>query len=292
MSSDNDDNDTDGPAVDPRGEYAGTGIDFAVPHSARIWNYWLGGRDNFEVDRLAGDAYTAVFPGIVTIARESRLFLGRVVSYLAGEAGVRQFLDVGTGLPTADNTHEVAQRVAPDARVVYVDNDPLVLAHARALLTSSVEGATQYVHEDMHHPQELLAKAAEVLDLSRPVAVLFMGVLGHVPNLADAHTVVRVLLDAVAPGSYLAAYDGSAAREAAAFTKAQQEYDDTGAKPYVLRTPTEIESLFDGLDWVPPGFVSLPLWRPIDGGLPRIGRAPEPIDAFGGVARKPYAAWI
>jgi hypothetical protein len=135
----------------------------------------------------------------------------------------------------------------------------------------------------------LLAKAAEVLDFSQPVAVLFMGVLGHVPNLDDARRVVRVLLDAVAPGSYLALYDGSAARDAAAFTKAQQEYDDTGAAPYVLRTPEEIESLFTGLEWVPPGFVSIPLWRPGDGGLRRIGREPEPIDAFGGVARTPQA---
>ena len=166
--------------------------------------------------------------------------------------------------------------------------DPLVLAHARALLTSSVEGATGYVHEDLRDPAALLAKAAEVLDLSRPVAVLFMGVLGHVPDLDEARRVVRVLRDAVAPGSYLALYDGSAAREAAAFTTAQREYDDTGAAPYVLRTPAEIESLFDGLEWVPPGFVSIPFWRPERWGLRRIGGEIEPLDAFGGVARTPH----
>jgi hypothetical protein len=265
----------------------GSGIDQTTPHSARIWNYWLGGKDNFEVDRQAGDAYAATFPGIVTIARESRRFLGRVVTYLAGEAGIRQFLDIGTGLPIADNTHEVAQRVAPDARVVYVDNDPLVLAHARALLKpSGGTGTTHYLHEDMHKPDELLAKAAEVLDLTQPVAVMFMGVLGHVPHVEDARRMVRVVLDAVPSGSYLALYDGSAARDAETFQQAQDDYDETGAAPYVLRSPAEIESLFDGLKWVPPGFVSLPLWRPLDTDLQRIGRAPEPIDAFGGVGRK------
>ena len=263
----------------------GAEIDLSVPHSARIWNYWMDGKDNFEVDRDAGEAYKAVFPEIVTIARESRRFLGRVVTYLAGEAGVGQFLDIGTGLPTADNTHEVAQRVAPDACVVYVDNDPVVLAHARALLTSTPQGATEYLDEDMHNAEALLAKAAQVLDFTRPVAVLFMGVLGHVRHLHDAQKVVRVLLDAVPAGSYLAAYDGSAAPDTA-FSKAQQEYDDTGALPYVLRAPAEIRSFFDGLEWVDPGFVSIPLWRPADTDLARIGGRPEPIDAFGGLARK------
>ena len=139
---------------------AGTGIDTTVPHSARIWNYWLGGKDNYEVDRAAGDQFSAIYPGIVDIARADRAFLGRVVRFLAGEAGVRQFLDVGTGLPTADNTHEVAQRVAPESRIVYVDNDPLVLAHARALLTSSPEGSTYYVDADMGDPGKVLHEAA------------------------------------------------------------------------------------------------------------------------------------
>ena len=143
-------------------ETAGTEIDTSVPHSARIWNYWLGGKDNYEVDRAAGDQFSAIYPGIVDIARADRAFLGRVVRYLAGEAGVRQFLDVGTGLPTADNTHEVAQRVAPDSRVVYVDNDPLVLVHARALLTSSPEGATHYVAANMGDPGDGPARGREV----------------------------------------------------------------------------------------------------------------------------------
>ncbi|MCO1657613.1 SAM-dependent methyltransferase [Pseudonocardia humida] len=265
-------------------------LDTTTPHSARIWNYWLGGKDNFAVDRKAGDEYAAVFPQIITIARESRAFLGRAVTYLAAEAGIRQFLDVGTGLPIADNTHEVAQRVAPGSRVVYVDNDPLVLAHARALMvpTGHEAGTTEYVHEDMHNPEVLLDKASKVLDLTRPVAVMLMGSLGHVQSLEEARRVVRVLLDAVPSGSYLVAEDGSAAESAETFQEAQDGYDETGATPYVLRTPDEIESLFDGLEWVPPGFTSLPLWRPDpDPDVSRIGTSVEPLDVYGGVARKP-----
>src|SRR6476659_7284191 len=145
-------------------------IDTSVPHSARIWNYWLGGKDNYQVDEEAGDAYTAVFPGIVTIARSSRAFLRRNIEYLVTEAGIRQFLDIGTGLPTADNTHEVAQRLAPEARIVYVDNDPMVLAHARILLTSSPDGVTNYIDADLHDPANILAEAGQTLDLAQPVA--------------------------------------------------------------------------------------------------------------------------
>src|SRR5205814_10007441 len=150
---------------------AGTGIDTTVPHSARIWNYWLGGKDNYAVDRAAGDQFSAIYPGIVDIARADRAFLGRVVRFLAGEAGVRQFLDVGTGLPTADNTHQVAQSVAPESRIVYVDNDPLVLVHARALLNSSPEGATHFVDANMADPGNVLREAAKWLDLTQPVGL-------------------------------------------------------------------------------------------------------------------------
>jgi hypothetical protein len=264
-------------------------LDTTTPHSARIWNYWLGGKDNFEVDRKAGDEYAAVFPQIIRIAREARAFLGRAVTYLAGEAGIRQFLDVGTGLPIADNTHEVAQRVAPGTRVVYVDNDPFVLAHARALLvpTGREAGTTEYIYEDMRNPEMLLEKASKVLDLTQPVAVMFMGSLGHVPSLEEARRVVRVLIDAVPAGSYLVAEDGSAAESAEPFQEAQDGYDETGAEPYALRTLAEIESLFDGLEWVPPGFTSLPLWRPAtDPEVSRIGTSAEPVDVYGGVARK------
>src|SRR5262247_1735539 len=151
------------PGEDPE-DTAGAGIDTTIPHAARIWNYWLGGKDNYEVDRVAGDEFVKAFPGIVDIARAGRAFIARAVRYLALEAGIRQFLDVGTGLPTADNTHQIAQRAAPEARIVYVDNDPLVLAHARALLTSTPEGATDFIDADMHDPEAILARAAASLD--------------------------------------------------------------------------------------------------------------------------------
>ena len=270
---------------------AGSGIDTSTPHSARIWNYWLGGKDNYAVDRAAGDAYIAVHPDVTVVARASRAFLARTVTYLAEEAGIRQFLDVGTGLPTADNTHEVAQRVAPDARIVYVDNDPLVLAHARALLTSTPEGATHYLDADMHQPDQLLAGAREILDLDRPVALMFMGVLGHVPDLAEARRLVRLLLDHMPSGSYLVINDGTDVVRGKAVTEAQEQYNESGAVPYRIRTPEEIAGFFDGLEWVEPGFVSVPLWRPEIGRPENVttinGRAPEPVDAFGGVARKP-----
>jgi hypothetical protein len=264
-------------------------LDTTVPHSARIWNYWLGGKDNFEVDRKAGDAWAEVQPQITVIAREARAFLKRVVRYLAGEAGVRQFLDIGTGLPTADNTHEVAQRVAPDARIVYVDNDPLVLAHARALLVNTTpEGSTKYLHADMHDADELIEAAAEILDFTQPVAVLFMGVLGHVADLDEARTIVRTILARVPSGSYLAIYDGATTP---GNQKAQQEYADTGAVPYLPRQPEEIASFFDGLEFVEPGFGSITLWRPDSppDGVTVINSSPIPITTCGGVARKPDA---
>jgi len=268
---------------------AGTGIDTSVPHSARIWNYWLGGKDNYAVDREAGDAWMAIHPEITVIARVTRAFLHRSVRFLTEQAGIRQFLDVGTGLPTADNTHEVAQRIAPESRIVYVDNDPLVLAHARALLTSTPQGSTRYLHADMHDAQALAEGAVEILDLDRPVAVFFMGVLGHIADTDEARTIVRGVMDRVPSGSYLTICDSTHPVDSAAFADAQQEYADSGAVPYWNRTPEEIESFFDGLEWVDPGFVSVPLWRP-EGptGLTTINNAPPtPLDHFGGVARKP-----
>jgi hypothetical protein len=268
---------------------AGTGIDTTVPHSARIWNYWLGGKDNYAVDRAAGDAWIAINPDITLVARSARAFLQRTVTYLAGEAGIRQFLDVGTGLPTADNTHEVAQRVAPDAKVVYVDNDPLVLAHARALLIGTSEGATRYLHADMHDPAGVLSGAREILDLDQPVALMFMQVLGHIADLDEARGLVRTLFDSLCPGSYLVINEGSNTVAGDSVKKAQDEYSDTGAVPYITRDPEEIRSLFptDGVEWVEPGFVSVPFWRPAtDAAVPAIGDASAPVDAYGGVIRK------
>jgi len=253
-------------------------IDARVPHSARIWNYWLGGKDNYPVDRDAGEEFKAIFPEIVEVARASRAFLTRAVQYLAGEAGVRQFLDIGTGLPTADNTHEVAQRVAPDSRVVYVDNDPVVLAHARALLTSSPEGATGYLDADLRDPDRVLELSTRTLDLDQPVALMLLGVMGHVGDDDQAHSIVRRLLAGLASGSYLVLCDGTNTSQAG--VQAQQDYDQSGAIPYRLRSPDQIAAFFEGLDLVEPGVVSCTHWRP-DSDHP-----PRDTDAYGGVGRK------
>jgi len=262
---------------------AQSGIDTTVPHSARIWNYWLGGKDNFAVDRAAGDAWEATFPGMRDIARASRSFLTRSIRYLAADAGIRQFLDVGTGLPTADNTHQVAQRIAPEARIVYVDNDPLVLAHARALLTSTPQGATAYVHADLRDPDKILAEAADTLDFTRPIALILSGVLGHVVNIDQARSIVRDLLAGLPSGSYLSLNDGTSVIAREELEQATQDYNDSGALPYVQRTPAEIASFFDGLELVEPGVVSCPRWRPD----PAPDGPPAELDAFGGVGRKP-----
>ncbi|WP_413471446.1 SAM-dependent methyltransferase [Streptomyces sp. MB09-02B] len=255
-------------------------IDTSVPHSARIWNYWLGGKDNYPVDHAAGDAFRAVFPGITDLARDSRAFLGRAVTFLAGEAGIRQFLDIGTGLPTADNTHEIAQRTAPDARVVYVDNDPLVLTHARALLTSTPEGATDYVDSDLHDPATVLRQAARTLDLSQPVALTMMQVSGHIADYAEARAIVGALMGALPSGSWFAFNDSVDTHEANA--EATRRYNESGAVPYYLRSPAELAGFFDGLELQDPGVVPLNDWRP-GPATPVHGE----VIALGGVARKP-----
>ena len=252
-------------------------IDTTVPHSARIWNYWLGGKDNYPVDRTAGNQYKDIFPGIVDVARTSRAFLTRAVCFLAAEAGIRQFLDIGTGLPTADNTHEVAQRVAPQSRIVYVDNDPLVLAHARALLTSKPTGACEYLDADLRDPATILAAAANLLDFGQPMALMLMGIMGHFAD-QEAYPVVRRLLAGLPPGSYFALYDGADTSEA--FSKAQQGYNDSGAAPYYLRSPEQFARFFEGLDLVEPGVVPVPHWRPDPAAA-----EPAEIYSYCGVAR-------
>ncbi|MEV1077703.1 SAM-dependent methyltransferase [Streptomyces sp. NPDC050211] len=256
-----------------------TEIDTSVPHSARIWNYWLGGQDNYPADELAGDAYTAVFPGISTIARSSRAFLGRTIRYLTNDAGVRQFLDIGSGLPTVDNTHEVAQRHAPESRILYVDHDPLVLAHARALLTSTPDGSTAYEHLDLHDPDRILAAANRHLDLTRPTALILSGVLGHIPDHDRPRDMVRQLLDGLPSGSYLSINDGSRGTDRA-YEQAQDTYNESGAVPYFLRPVDQIAAFFEGLELVEPGVVSVPLWRPET-------ENPTPIGQHGGLGRKP-----
>jgi len=256
------------------------GIDSSVPHSARVWNYWLGGRDNYPVDRAAGDNYRAAYPRIVDVARAYRYFLARAVRYLAGDAGIRQFLDVGTGLPTVDNTHELAQRIAPQARIVYVDNDPLVLAHARALLTSTPEGVTAYLDGDMHDPASIIDAAGETLDSTKPIALILNGVLGHVGDYEEARSIVHGLVGHLPPASYLALADSI--HSSAAHEEAGRSYAKTGAVPYTLRTREQIAGFFDGLDLIEPGLVPIGRWRPD----PSPFNAPD-VDACAAIGYKP-----
>jgi O-methyltransferase involved in polyketide biosynthesis len=267
-------------------------IDTTRPHSARIWNYWLGGKDNYAVDRAVGDEFLAIFPGQADVARHARAFLGRVVRYLAGEAGVRQFLDIGTGLPTVDNTHQVAQQVAPESRIVYVDNDPLVLAHARALLTSTPEGACDYIDADLHDPDAILTKAARTLDFARPIALIMLGILGHIPDQDGPEEIVARLVGALPSGSYAVIADGTNVLESqergdagdeSARARAYRHYAEAGGIPYHPRTPKRIEGFLEGTELVDPGVVSVSRWRPEASpfGLP------AEVDAFCGVGRKP-----
>jgi O-methyltransferase involved in polyketide biosynthesis len=253
-----------------------------LPQSARVWNYWLGGKDNFPADRAAGDQFREIFPEIVDAARAARGFLARAVHYLAGEAGVRQYLDVGTGIPTANNTHEVAQRVAPESRIVYVDNDPIVLAHARALLTSTPQGATAYIDADLHDPDTILRAATRTLDFSEPTALMLLGILGHVGDYDEAKSIVKRLLDALPSGSYLVLNDGTAVVNKERVEQAQELYNQSGAIPYHPRTPEQIAGFFEGLDLLKPGVVSCSRWRPDAEGA----ADPAEVDMFGGVGRK------
>ncbi|WP_051713164.1 SAM-dependent methyltransferase [Spirillospora albida] len=262
----------------PPAEALGPEIDTTVPHSARIWNYWLGGKDHYAVDRIAGDEYKRTFPAIVDVARAQRAFLGRAVRHLAGEVGIRQFLDIGTGLPTVDNTHEVAQRVDPRCRIVYVDNDPMVLAHARALLTSTPKGATAYVDADLRDIDTILAGAEPILDLDEPVAVMLLGILGHISTTEEAREIVERLVDAVALGSYLVLADGTSTLDER--SRAQDRYNNSGAAPYQLRTPDEIESILNDLELLDPGVVTPPLWRP----EPLEIGTPQPVESLCGMA--------
>jgi hypothetical protein len=259
-------------------------LDTSVSHSARIWNYWLGGKDNYEVDRIAGDRVAQMLPIIVTQARADRAFLGRAIRHLVGQEGVRQFLDIGTGLPTADNTHEVAQRIAPESRIVYVDNDPLVLVHARALLSSAPDGACDYIDGDLRDPEPILAKAAGMLDLGKPVALMLFGVLHHVDDTDEAYRIVRRLMSALAPGSFLAINHSTSAISGEAMEQAVRHWNAVGTPSMTLRTPEEITRFFDGLDLLLPGVVSCSRWRPDAGSAEE---DPPEVDEFGGVARKP-----
>jgi hypothetical protein len=254
-----------------------------VAHPARVYDYWLGGKDNFEADRIAGEETIAAYPAIRASARANRAFLARSVRYLAAEAGVRQFLDIGTGLPTASNTHEVAQSVAPESRIVYVDNDPLVLSHARALLTSSPEGVTAYLDADLRNTDQILEQAADTLDFSQPVAIMLLAILHYIPDLDEAQRIVARLIRAVPAGSYLtishAASDISPDEMAEMIRRMNQHLAE--GNHHVTRTHEVVTQFFDGLEILAPGVVKVTEWRPES-----LVEAEGPTSLWGGVARK------
>jgi len=257
-------------------------LDTSEAHSARVWNYLLGGKDNFAADRATGDLILKLFPGIAHVARVQRRFLGRAVRYLAADAGITQFLDIGTGLPTANNTHQVAQQVAPQSTIVYVDNDPLVLVHAEALLTSAPGGVTSYIEADVRDPDAILRDAARTLDFSRPVALMMLGIMGQIDDSDEPDSIVAWLLDALPPGSYLALSDGTDTNPE--LNQAIAVYNQNSASSYHLRSPGRIAGFFAGLDLVPPGVVTTSRWRP---DVRDAEEEPKEIDAICGVGRKP-----
>jgi hypothetical protein len=262
-------------------------IDTAVAHSARVWDYWLGGKDNYPVDRAVGDQIAQVLPGILTCAQAGRLFLSRVVRFLAGKVGIRQFLDIGAGLPTfEDNTHEVAQRAAPECRVVYVDNDPLVVVHARALQASSPEGAIDVVRADLRDPADVLAGAARTLDLRQPAAVLLLGVLWHVLDDGEAATIIARLMGPLAAGSYLAVEHPTLEVTGPKMAEAIALWNTHGTPPGTHRTPQQLQRLLGGLDLAGPGIVPCTRWRPEASPFGE----PAPVDAYCAVGRTPPPA--
>ena len=257
-------------------------LDTTVARQARVYDYLLGGKDNFAADREAAEQAMAAFPGLAAWARNNRAFLARAVRYLVDEAGIRQFLDVGTGLPTADNTHEVAQRIAPESRIVYVDNDPVVLVHARALLTSSPEGATDYVSADLRDPAAILEAAAATLDFTQPVAVMLLAILHVITDDDDPWGIVARIMAAMPPGSYLVISHPARDIHAEAIAEMTERFNQRmGGVLSTGRTRDEFARFFAGLDLVDPGIVPTPQWRPHPGIEPSV----DP--AYAAVARKP-----
>jgi hypothetical protein len=260
-------------------------INTGVAHSARVYNYWLGGKDNFAADREVGDAIVAAIPSVPQLARDNRAFLGRAVRYLTGKAGIRQFLDIGTGIPTASNTHQVAQAVAPDSRVFYVDNDPIVLAHARALMSSDPAGATEFIQADLREPDKILADPAlrRTLDLGKPVGLMLIAILHFFTDDQDPQGIVSSLVDALPSGSFLTITNLTAdfmdPEQAAKAAAAGRQ----GGITYVSRSQAEVAGFFSGLELVDPGVVPMQAWRP-DGGAPAQPRGPSSYAAMG---RKP-----
>jgi hypothetical protein len=258
-------------------------LDTSVAHIARVYDYWLGGKDNFTADRAAGEATMAVYPGIRLSAQANRAFLARAVRHLARTEGIRQFLDIGTGLPTANNTHEVAQSVAPSSRIVYVDNDPLVLAHARALLASTKEGATAYLDADLRDPDEILGKASATLDFSQPVAIMLIAILHYIEDPGQARQIVRRLLDAVPSGSFLVITHAGIdllPEAIGPFEKVLNQHLPGGH--HVARTRDMVSGFFDAVRLLQPGVVRVSDWRPDSP-----DEAATPTTLWGGVALKP-----
>ena len=268
-------------AAEPGGETVT--LDTGVPHIARVYNYWLGGKDNFAADREAAEKVIATAPDVKASVRAQRAFLGRAVHYLAAEAGIRQFLDIGTGLPSASNTHEVAQRSAPGCRVVYVDNDPIVLTHARALLTSSPGIVTAYLDADLRDTGRLLTEAAHTLDFSQPIALMLLGVLHCIPDEDDPYAIVARLLAAVPSGSYLAVAHPASDIAAEQMARSSRDYNEKAVAPVRMRSHAEVSRFFDGLELVEPSVVQVHRWRPGSGDVGQ-GRN---LANYGAVGRKP-----
>ena len=260
-------------------------IDTSRPSAARVYDYYLGGKDNYAADREAGDRVLEASPGAARAARDNRRYLGRVVRYLAGEAGIRQFLDIGTGLPSGDNVHEVAQRIAPDARIVYVDNDPIVLSHARALLTSSPAGACDYIHADLREPGKILEQAAQTLDFSKPVVLMLVAILHFIPHADDPGAIVAELVGALPKGSYLALSATSLNNlSVAQSAELQVQYARTPSGGVTLRSAEEIARFFEGLQLVEPGLVDITKWRPAEG--EKAEQQPGDAVLLGGIGSK------
>lgn len=256
-------------------------LDTTVPHSARLWNYLLGGKDHFAVDRAAGDKVQALLPEFAISARASRSFLRRAVRFLAAEVGIRQFLDIGPGLPTADNTHEVAQAIAAESRIVYVDNDPMVLAHARALLTSTVEGSADFIEADIRDFNRILTAARTTIRFDEPVGVILLGVLDFLTADEEAYGAVKAVVEAIPSGSHVVISHPTWEVNPVGLDRAIEMWNSQGCTPICARSPEAVKRFFDGLDLLDPGVVSCSRWRP-DNGL----EAAAVID-FAGVGRKP-----
>jgi hypothetical protein len=259
------------------------GIDTSVAHSSRVYDYWLGGKDNFAADREAAERIIAFRPTIIRDIRSNREFLHRTVAYLAQDVGIRQFLDIGTGIPTSPNVHEIAQEVIPAARVVYVDNDPIVLVHARALLSSGPEGRTDYIDGDLRKPDHILERAARTLDFSEPVAVILLGVLHLVSDAEQPHEIARTLMAAMSPGSYLVLGHPASDVDTDLVAESQRQYNAHVSTAQTRRSFAEVARFFDGLELVEPGVVQEHRWRPVAEADAMSYETP----GWGGVARKP-----